>query len=262
MEPIQYGYGLPPDLSTHGAGIDQLIWIMHIFMILLFVGWGIFFVITLIRFRSRAGHKASHQSLTSRFPKYVEVTIVLFEAFTLIGLSFPVWKYYKAEPPAQDEALTVRVVAQQFVWNIHYPGEDGKFGRTDIKLVSDSNPLGIDPQDSASADDFFTINNFNMPVGKPVIAQISSKDVIHSFGVPVLRLKQDAVPGMSIPIWFTAKATGTFDIMCSQLCGLSHFMMKGIMTVQSAEEFQKWLMEQPRPFKQEVPTKTARKFKL
>jgi cytochrome c oxidase subunit 2 len=249
METLHYGYGLPPDLSTHGPSIDSLIYIVHIFMVVLFVGWGIFLLITLIRFRQRDGHRASYQSVTSKFPKMLEVGIVLFEAFLLVGLSFPVWNYYKRKPPPEDQALTVRVIAQQFVWNFHYAGEDGKFGRTDIKFVNDSNPLGIDPEDAASADDFFTVNQFHFPVNKPIIAQISSKDVIHSFGVPVLRLKQDAIPGHVIPIWFTANRTGEFEIVCSQLCGLSHYIMKGNIKVQNNEDFESWWREQPRPFK-------------
>jgi cytochrome c oxidase subunit II len=253
MEEIHYGYGMPPDFSSHGAGIDNLIHVVHIFMIALFVGWGIFFIITLIKFRQRDGHRASYESAASKLPKVLEVAIVLFEAFLLIGLSFPIWNYYKKEPPPADKALTVRIVAQQFVWNIHYPGEDGKFGRTDIKLIDDSNPLGVDPNDPASADDFFTMNQFNFPVNKPIIAQITSKDVIHSFGVPVLRIKQDAVPGQVVPVWFTAVKTGHFDIHCSQLCGVGHSLMKGTITVQNPEDFKKWVDEQPRPWKKETP---------
>jgi len=248
MEKIHYGYGMPTDLSTTGHSIDQLIYIVHYFMIALFVGWAIFMVVTLIRFRKREGHKASYQSTTTKVPKYIEIGIVLFEAFLLIGLSFPIWNYYKDEPPPKEEALTVRVVAQQFVWNFHYAGEDKKFGSTAIKYVSDYNPLGIDPNDPASADDFFTVNQFHFPVNKPIITQITSKDVIHSFGVPVLRLKQDAIPGMNVPIWFTAKSTGKFEIICSQLCGLSHYIMKGNITVDTEEDYEKWQKEQPRPF--------------
>lgn len=249
MEEIQYGYHMPPDLSAHGAGIDNLIHVLHIFMAALFIGWGLFFIFTLIKYRQRQGHKASYESAHSKLPKFIEVGVVFFEAFLLIGLSFPIWNQYKKDPPKEGEALTVRVVGQQFVWNIHYPGEDGKFGRTNIKYVSDLNPLGVDPKDPASADDFFTVNQFHLPVNQPIIAQISSKDVIHSFGVPVLRVKQDATPGMAVPIWFTAVKTGTFDIQCSQLCGVGHSLMKGIITVETPEDFAKWAQEQPRPWK-------------
>lgn len=253
MKEIHYGILMPPDFSDHGAGIDQLIWFLHIFMIALFVGWGIFLIITLIRYRQREGHKAQYESSTSKLPKFIEVAVVLFEVFLLVGLSFPIWNKYKKDPPAENEALTVRVIGQQFVWNFHYPGDDGKFGKTSIKFVSDANPLGIDPDDPASADDFFSVNQFHIPVNKPIITQISSKDVIHSFGIPVLRVKQDAVPGMAVPIWFTSKYEGTFDIHCSQLCGVGHSLMKGIVHVDSEEKFKEWWDEQPRPFKKEEP---------
>ncbi len=253
MEKIKYGYLMPPDWSLHGHGIDQLIYLVHIFMVALFIGWGIFLTIALIRHRQRPGHQANYESATSKLPKFIEVGIVLFEVFLLVGLSFPIWNRYKTDPPAAEDALTVRVVGQQFVWNIHYPGEDGKFGKTSIKFVSDFNPLGIDPDDPASVDDFFAVNQFHIPVNKPIIAQISSKDVIHSFGVPVLRVKQDATPGMAVPIWFTATQTGQFEIICSQLCGVGHSLMKGIITVDNDEDFGKWWQEQPRPFKKEAP---------
>ncbi len=249
MNPIQYGYGLPPDFSTHGAGIDQLNIVVHIFMLVLFVAWGVFFVFCLIKYRSRPGHKASYESSTSKLPKFAEIAIVLFEVFLLVGLSFPIWSNYKQDFPDPKTALEVRVLAQQFAWNFHYSGEDHKFGKTDPKLVTDSNPVGIDPADPASADDFFTVNVLNFPIHKPIIAYITSKDVIHSFGVPVLRLKQDAVPGLTVPIHFQATQTGQFDLICSQLCGVSHTNMKGNITVQTMEEYQKWSGEQPRPFK-------------
>ena len=249
MEPIQYGYGLPPDYSTHGAAIDQLIYVMHGFMIFLFVAWGIFLLYCLIRYRRREGHVASYESNKSKLPKYAEVAVVLVEVFMLVGLSFPVWSKYKTGFPAEKEALLTRVVGQQFVWNIQYAGDDGKLGRSDPKLMSDSNPLGIDAKDPAAWDDVVAANQFHVPLNHPIISHISSKDVIHSFGVPVLRLKQDAIPGMEVPIWFTATKTGSFDIICSQLCGVGHSLMKGTVTVDSAEDFKKWMSEQPKDFK-------------
>ncbi len=250
---LKYGYGLPPDLSAHGAAIDQLIIIVHIFMVVLFVGWGLFLLYCLIKYRKREGQKASYESNKSKLPKYAEIAVVGFEVFLLVGLSFPVWSNYKRDFPPQQEALVVRVVGQQFVWNIHYPGEDGKFGRTEAKLASGTNPLGIDAKDPASWDDVVAVNQFHLPVNKPIISHIASLDVIHSFGVPVLRLKQDAVPGMEVPIWFKAVQTGSFDIVCSQLCGVGHSLMKGVITVDSPEAYQKWFAEQDRQFKPKPP---------
>lgn len=253
---LKYGIGLPPDLSAHGPAIDNLIKVIHVFMLVLFVGWGIFLLYCLIKYRSRPGHKASYESNKSKLPKYAEIAVVGFEVFLLVGLSFPVWSKYKKDFPSEKDAVVVRVVGQQFAWNIHYPGPDGKFGRTDPKLASGSNPLGIDDKDPASWDDVTTINQLHLPVNKPIITHITSMDVIHSFGVPVLRLKQDAVPGMEVPIWFQAIKPGVFEIVCSQLCGVGHSLMKGIVTVETPEEFQKWMSEQPLQFKPTQP-KTA-----
>lgn len=236
---------LPPDISTHGAGIDNIIVIVHWIMLVLFVGWGLFIVVALVRFRAREGHSADHQGVTSHFSSYVEVAVAVVEVFLLIGLSIPVWAAVKGVPPTPSEAdMVIRVVAEQFAWNVHYPGADGKFGRTDINLVDQTNPLGIDGDDPAAADDITTINQLHFPVGKQVLVNLSSKDVIHSFSLPTMRVKQDAIPGMTVPVWFEAKETGQGEINCAQLCGLGHYRMKGFFTVDTEEEFAAWLAEQ------------------
>jgi cytochrome c oxidase subunit 2 len=146
--------------------------------------------------------------------------------------------------PPPSESVVVRVVGEQFAWNMQYPGPDGKFGRTDIKLVAPDNPLGLDRSDPAAKDDVTTINQLNLPVGKPIILHLSSKDVIHSFSLPQMRVKQDAVPGMSIPLWFTATETGDWEINCSQLCGLGHYRMRGFYSIKSQADYDAWLKEE------------------
>ena len=244
MENVTYGWGLPPNVSTYGGAIDQLIHVLHWFMLALFVGWGLFLLYCLIRFRAREGHKASYESLKTKFPKYLEVAVALFEAALLVGISYPVWSKFRYQLPDEKDAVVVHVVAQQFVWNIHYPGLDGVFGKTDVKNVSDSNPIGLDMTDPASKDDVVTMNQLHFPVNKPVIAKITSKDVIHSFFIPVLRVKHDAIPGMIFPIWWQAKETGQFEIACAQLCGNGHTTMKGYVTIESQESYDAWIKEQ------------------
>lgn len=237
-----YGYWLPVDLSVHGASVDRLIWIIHAFMAVLFVGWGIFFVYCLGRFRRSANPRAQYEPVKAKISKFLEAGVVVFEAFLLVGLSMPAWAAYKNEPPPADKALHVRVVGQQFQWNFHYAGPDGKFGRTRPDLMDGVNPLGIDRDDPDAKDDFFTINRLVVPAGRPVIAHITAKDVIHSFFLPVLRVKQDAIPGMEIPIWFTAKAeaSGKFDVACAQLCGNQHYRMRGELTIAPPAAFDAW----------------------
>lgn len=135
----------------------------------------------------------------------------------------------------------MRVVAEQFAWNVHYPGADGRFGRTDIALLGPANPLGLDRTDPAAKDDIATINQLHLPVNRPVIVYLSSKDMVHSFTLPQMRVKQDATPGIAQPVWFTPTETGQWEIVCSQLCGLGHYRMRGFYTIQTQADFDAWL---------------------
>ena len=256
-----YGWRLPIDISTHGPEIDRLIYIIHIFMAVLFLGWLAFLVLALVKFRARPGLQAVHEPGHFKLPTYLEVFVALFEAVLLVGFSFPVFYKARAAMPNPGEALEVRIVAEQFAWNIHYPGADGIFGKTDPKLMGATNPLGLDPNDPAAKDDITTINQFHVPVHKPVIARLSSKDVIHSFSLPVMRVKQDVIPGQVIPSWFEAKKTGNFEIACAQLCGLGHYRMRGFFVVETAEAFKAWLDQMapkpPAPVTPESPTPGA-----
>jgi cytochrome c oxidase subunit II len=138
----------------------------------------------------------------------------------------------------------VRVVAEQFAWNAHYPGADGMFGRTDVKLVAAENPLGLDRTDAAAKDDITTINQLNLPVNRPIVIHLTSKDVIHSFSLLQMRVKQDAIPGVTFPVWFTATKTGDWEINCSQLCGLGHYRMRGFYSIKTQADYDAWLKEE------------------
>lgn len=239
-----YGWGLPIDISTHGHAVDRLINLLHVFMIVMFVGWFVFFVIALFRFRQRPGHTASYETKHFKAPTYLEIGVAVFEFVLLAAFSMPVWTALKSDLPDKSKAVQVRVIAQQFAWNIHYPGADGVFGKAEPKLISSTNPVGLNLEDPAAKDDIVTVNQLVVPVGKPVLVSLSSKDVIHSFSLQVMRIKQDAIPGQVIPVWFEAKKTGQFEIACAQLCGLGHYRMRGAFVVQEQAEFDKWLAEQ------------------
>jgi len=217
---VGYKTWLPLNAAEGGETIDQLIVILHWFMAVLFVGWGAYFVFCLVRFRARAGHVATTELPHAYASKYAEVVIVIIEAILLLGFSIPIWARMRGEGNGPDpkEALVVRVVAEQFAWNIHYPGRDGIFGRTDVALVTKENPVGLDRSEPAGKDDIVTINQMHVPVDRDVLVHLSSKDVIHNFGLPLLRVKQDAIPGMTIPVWF--KATQTTDQIRDQLAEL------------------------------------------
>jgi cytochrome c oxidase subunit 2 len=186
---------------------------------------------------------ADYRGVTSHRSTYLEVGVAVVEAILLIGFAIPLWAARVDAMPSESEAVVVQVTGEQFAWNIHYPGPDGEFGSTNIKLVSPDNPLGLDRNSMHAADDITTINQLNLPVNRPVIVHLSSKDVIHSFGLPNFRVKQDAIPGMFTPVWFTPNRPGDYEIACSQLCGLGHYRMRGFVTIQSDEDFKKFLEE-------------------
>src|SRR5215207_1279187 len=246
--------GLPPLASTHGGQIDNLLGWIHVFMLVLFVGWGGFFLYTVIRFRKSRHPVANYTGVTSSASKYSEIAVALIEAVLLVGFAIPIWAARVDRLPAESEAMVIQVTAEQFAWNVRYAGPDGKFGKTDINLIdSQTNPLGIDPADPASKDDVTTLNQLYLPANKQIIVKLRSKDVIHSFGVPEFRVKQDAIPGYTIPVYFIANVTTDemrtrtgdpefqYEIACAQLCGLGHYRMRGFVTVQTAADFQTWM---------------------
>jgi cytochrome c oxidase subunit 2 len=246
----------PIQASTHAAEVDHMTILVHWLMLVLFIGWGCFFLFVLFRFRKGANPKASYTGAHGKIAKSTEVAVALIEIGLLVFYAIPAWATRVKAFPAESEATVVRVVAEQFAWNIQYPGPDGKFGRTDIKLVSADNPLGLDRTDPNAKDDITTINQLNLPIDRPVLVHLSSKDVIHSFGLYEMRVKQDAIPGMNIPVWFIPNRVGEYEIACSQLCGLGHFRMRGFITIQSAADYQKWYDAQEKEL-QPAPAATA-----
>jgi cytochrome c oxidase subunit 2 len=234
--------------SKDGKRIDDLINILHIFMAVIFVGWGIFFVYCLVKFRQRSDHRANPIPVKAKVSKYSEVGVALFEAAILVGFSIPIWRTARAEPPKADEnPVRVRVIGEQFAWNFHYPGVDGKFGKTNPDLVNTAtNVLGVDQADPAAADDVVH-GELHLPVNRPVIVEITSKDVIHSFFLPVMRVKQDAMPGMRIPVWFTPTLEGVYEVACAQLCGNNHYSMRALMYVESQQKLDAWMADKLKP---------------
>jgi cytochrome c oxidase subunit II len=242
--------GLPVEASAHAAEIDHMIVLVHWLMLVLLVGWGGFFAVALFKFRRRRHPVANYAGATGHVSRYVEIGVAVVEAVLLAGYAIPAWARRVQPPPPEDTAVVVRVVGEQFAWNIHYPGPDGKFGRTSPDLVSVSNPLGLDRNDPDARDDITTVNQLNLPIGQTVLIHLSSKDVIHSFGVYEMRVKQDAIPGLSVPVWFTPTREGKYEITCSQLCGLAHYRMRGFVTVQSRQAFESWLADQEKALAQ------------
>ena len=249
--------GLPLLASAHGQQIDNLIGWIHIFMFVLFFGWGGFFIYTLIRFRASRNPVANYEGVKSHASSYLEGGVLVVEMVLLFAISIPLWIARVDRLPSENEALVVQVTGEQFAWNVRYAGPDRKFGKTDVKLIDlQSNPLGVDRSDPEAKDDVTTLNQLYLPANKPVIVKLRSKDVIHSFNVPELRVKQDAIPGLTIPIWFIPTVTTDemrartgnpdfqYEIACAQLCGLGHYRMRAFVTILSPDDFQKWMDKQ------------------
>jgi len=201
--------GMPDLAAAHGGEVDRLMLIIHIFMVLFFAGWLIFGTYTLIRFRRGRNPKADYHGTHSHATHFLEMGIIAFEIVLLLVFSIPFWNsYVAARPVITDNTVEVRVLAQQFVWNVHYPGADGVFGPTDIGLINDAtNPVGLDRSGLGGADDIVMMNQLHVPVDRPVVIHLTAKDVIHSFGVPEFRVKQDAIPGMTATVQFTPTVT-------------------------------------------------------
>ena len=235
--------GQPVNFSEHGFQIDHIIEFCHWFMGALFIGWLSYFIFVLWRFRKSRNPVANHEGVTSGISTHLEFAVVLIEAVLLVGFAIPLWAKRVNAFPNDKDAIVVQAIGQQFNWNFHLPGPDGVFGRQSVDLISNSNPIGLDPTDPNSKDDLVVLGELHVPVDRNVIVDVSSKDVIHNFDLPSMRIAQDAIPGQVIPMWFKPIKTGTYEIVCGQLCGLGHYAMKGTLVVDTPADYQAWLKE-------------------
>jgi cytochrome c oxidase subunit II len=159
----------------------------------------------------------------------------------VLVLGLPVFEKYYGKPPA--DSVPVEVVAQQFRWIARYPGGDASFGKVRPELIRGENYIGLDTGEPAAKDDVISVGEMVVPVGRPIVVSLRSTDVIHSFFVPELRVKQDAMPGMAIRLWFRPTKVGEYEIACNQICGLGHYTMKGSLRVVPPGEYEAWLRE-------------------
>lgn len=247
---------LPESASAHAAGLDAVIAWVHVLIAALFVGWSIFLVVALWRFRAKRAHRDTDEatfvetsaSIDRRWPLRVEVLVVAGEAILLVGLSIPRFDALMpgtAESIA-DDAVHVRVVAQQYAWNVHYPGDDGIFGRTEPERVDETtNPLGLDRDDPYAADDIVLLNQLHLPVDREAMIELTARDVIHGFVLAEMRVQRDAIPGQRALVRFTPTVAREqpYEIGCGQLCGIGHYRMRGFLHVHTAESWEAWRAE-------------------
>lgn len=237
--------GLPENYSAHGGHVDHLIIVVHWFMLALFVGWTAFFFVCLYKFWHKRNPKASYEGVRSHLSSHMEVAVILIEAVLLLGFAFPLWqdRVDSWKKIQEMNPVRVRVVGWQFGWTYHYPGLDGKFGRVDPALISGSNDLGIDYTDPNAHDDF-TAPVLKLPVQRPAVLNIGTKDVIHNYAIVPMRVQQDAIPGKEIAMWFTPFKTMETYVVCAQLCGEGHGNMIGTMEVVPEPDYDGWAKSQ------------------
>lgn len=234
--------GLPELTSKHGADVDLLIIYVHYLMAGLFAVWFAYFLYCVIRFRKGRNPKADYHGVRGHASTWLEVGVAVVEAVLLLGFAVPLWAKVVDDLPPESASTVLRVTAQQFAWNAHYPGKDGVFGRQDARLLGAENKFGYVQDDPAHADDITPgVNDIHVPLGKAVVIKLTSMDVIHSFKLYNLRVNQDAIPGLMVPIHFTPTKVGKFQVVCAQLCGNSHSAMRGFFTVDEPAEYDKWL---------------------
>jgi len=235
---------LPVGASAAAAGIDHHFSTTYILMGIVFVAAQLVLGYFAWQYRDRGA--ATRQALYSHGHNGLEITWTILTLILFVGLNFMSSSIWASERfrPAVSDAVQVEVTGMQFQWYFRYPGPDGKFGATKPQLQDPSGggeaALGLDPADPASKDDVVAAT-MCVPVNREIDVILRAEDVIHSFFIPAMRFKQDAVPGLAIHMHFTPIATGDYEIACSQLCGLGHYKMHGILRVVSQEEFDKWI---------------------
>ena len=229
-----------PIASNWGSidfAIDVTFWITGVayVIIILFMAWCCY------KYRYRPDRRADYEPENHR----LEWWLTGITSVGVIGLLTPgllAWNDFVTVP---KNAVQFEVVGKQWGWNFRLPGKDGKLGTTKIKFITDDNPFGINPKDPNGKDDVLIEDeDLHLPLGVPIKMNLRSIDVLHNFYVPQFRAKMDLVPGMVTYFWLEPTRTGTFDILCAELCGVGHHAMRGTVVVDDKTAFNKWLGEQ------------------
>jgi cytochrome c oxidase subunit II len=230
----------PAAVSTYSQAHDEL------FKLVYYLSVGIFLLVNavllyfVVRYRHRPGATSYHYHGNN----VVEFTWTLLPTILFAGLglySDEMWKIMKYPSRIPTPDVEIDVVGQAFAWNARYPGADGILGKRAAKHRSGSNLFGIDPSDPRGNDDIVLTGEFNLPINKNVVVHLSSVDVLHSYFLPHFRIKQDAVPGSWIDVWFNGLKSGKYELACAELCGSGHYSMRGVLNMQSDEDFNKWM---------------------
>ena len=219
---MNFSWLMPETVSTYGPTIDTVYYVILWVTGIVFFATEITLLVFMVKYRHKEGRKAEYIHGSNR-AEVVWTTIPFVIVMALAFYSKGIWDDIRDPDRIPANAYSIHVMGAQFEWNATYSGADGQFG---------------------TADDFESLAELHIPVDQPVVVQLEAEDVIHSFFLPDFRVKQDAVPGMSTPVWFEATRTGEFPLACAELCGLGHYRMGGTVIVHSQADFQDWLAEQ------------------
>jgi cytochrome c oxidase subunit II len=228
-------------IASNWSYIDNTIiitfWITGVVFVavILFMGYCVF------RFRHREGRRAAYEPESRKLEWWLTVATAVGVAAMLTPGLF-VWHRFVTVPEGASE---IEVVGQQWNWSFRLPGQDGALGTSEIRNISPDNSLGLNPNDPNGQDDVVIEGGeLHMPLGKPIKVLLRSVDVLHDFYVPEFRAKMDMVPGLVTHFWLTPTRTGTFEILCAELCGVGHPQMRGTVVVDNETDYQAWLQQQ------------------
>ncbi len=229
------------EIASNWGFIDTVIQITFVVTGIVFVAVLLFTAYCVYRYRYREDRRSEYKPEDHKLEWWLtgltSVGVVIMLAPGLIA-----WNDFVTVP---EDAAAFEVVAQQWNWRYRFPGQDGILGTSDIQHITDDNPFGVNPDDPNGQDDVLVDDSeLHLPIGQPVQALLRSIDVLHDFYVPQFRAKMDMVPGMITYFWLTPTRTGTFDILCFELCGIGHHEMRGIVVVEAQADFEAWLAEQ------------------
>ena len=228
-------------IASNWGFMDSMITLTFWITGIVFAAIILFMAYCVIKFRHKEGRVADYQPENNK----LEIWLTILTTIGVTALLVPglvVWAQFVTVP---DDATEIEVVAQQWYWSYRLPGEDGKLGTVDNRLITGDNPLGINPDDPFGQDDVvIESDDLHLPIGLPINVLLRSVDVLHDFYVPEFRAKMDMVPGMITSFWFTPTRTGEFEVLCAELCGVGHAFMRGALWVDSAEDYVAWLQDQ------------------
>ena len=228
-------------IASNWGSIDNALIITLYICAIAFVGLNLFLALALYKYRAREGRRAHYE------PENVtlEKRLTFWTGLGIAGMLAPgllAWNEYVTVPA---DAAVVEATGQQWQWGFRLPGPDGVLGTAAVKHMTPDNAFGLNPRDPHGRDDILIeTNELHVPLGKPVKMVLRSKDVLHDFYVPEFRAKMDLVPGIVTYFWITPTRTGTFDILCAELCGVGHHQMRGTIVVEEQAKFDAWLSEQ------------------